>query len=163
VIRDGDRVADIACGTGEEVVAMGSAATNVSAFGVDLSERNLAEARRRHRGSHLTLILADAQAVPIDTAALSGCRVERTLRHVVDPRAVMGEIARVVHPGGRVATAEPDWALSVCTGGSERVSTAVLHNWLQGRNNNPTVGRSLPGLVVSAGIDCVCVSSDSVV
>jgi ubiquinone/menaquinone biosynthesis C-methylase UbiE len=32
MIRHGDRVADIACGTGEEVAAMAVAVTSVSAF-----------------------------------------------------------------------------------------------------------------------------------
>jgi ubiquinone/menaquinone biosynthesis C-methylase UbiE len=32
MMRHGDRVADIACGTGEEVAAMAVAATSVSAF-----------------------------------------------------------------------------------------------------------------------------------
>jgi ubiquinone/menaquinone biosynthesis C-methylase UbiE len=163
MIQDDDRVADIGCGTGEEVAAMAGAARNVAAVGFDLSEPNITEARRRHQGSPATFILANAHALPINTAGLAGCRIERTLQHVAQPQAVMAETARVVQPGGRIAAAEPDWALCVCAGGSERVSTAVLHNWLKGRNNNPTVGRNLPGLMVNAGIGCVDLWSESVV
>jgi hypothetical protein len=37
----------MACGTGEELAAMAAPAASVSAFGVDLSEHTIVDARRR--------------------------------------------------------------------------------------------------------------------
>lgn len=59
LIQPGDRVVDVGCGTGEEVVAMSLAADDVSAAGFDLSERNIAEARHRHVSRHVEFVLAD--------------------------------------------------------------------------------------------------------
>lgn len=113
LIQPGDRVVDVGCGTGEEVVAMSLAADDVSAIGFDLSERNIAEARRRHVNRHVEFVRADAHALPLQDASVDGCRAERTLQHVTSPGTVVAEIARILRPAGRVVLAEPDWPSGV--------------------------------------------------
>jgi ubiquinone/menaquinone biosynthesis C-methylase UbiE len=42
-------------------------------------------------------------------AAFDGCRTERVLQHVADPRTAVLEMIRVAKPGGWIVCCEPDW------------------------------------------------------
>jgi demethylmenaquinone methyltransferase/2-methoxy-6-polyprenyl-1,4-benzoquinol methylase len=65
----------------------------------------LAEARRRF-GDAVELVEASAEALPFDDASFDHLTVTYLLRYVEDPEATMAELARVVRPGGVVASLE---------------------------------------------------------
>jgi ubiquinone/menaquinone biosynthesis C-methylase UbiE len=161
-IGTGDRVLELGCGTGEEVAAMGAAASDVFSVGVDLSPRNVIEAQRRHGRTAIAFVLADGHALPIRSGCLDGCRAERTLQHVADPARVVAEIARTLRRFGRVVLSEPDWASCVLVGADDLVSARVLASWILS-NSNPRIGRSLPGVLVDAGLEPVDVRCEAVV
>ncbi len=104
-LHPGDRVLDIACGTGLNFPFIQEAiGTTGSLTGVDLTPAMLAEAGRRvtaHRWSNVTLIEADAMALelsePVDVAL---CTLAIGL--MPDPSAVVETMVDVVRPGGRV-------------------------------------------------------------
>ncbi len=54
--------------------------------------------------------LADLAALPFREASFDGCVNIVTLEHVPEPRAVLGELARVLNPGGRLLIIVPhEW------------------------------------------------------
>jgi demethylmenaquinone methyltransferase/2-methoxy-6-polyprenyl-1,4-benzoquinol methylase len=100
----GDRILDVATGTGavaRELVAQ----RGCSVVGVDQSAEMLAQARRR---PHLRIELAEASAeqLPFADGAFDGLTFTYLLRYVDDPAATLRELARVVRPGGSIASLE---------------------------------------------------------
>lgn len=108
-LRPGERVLDVACGTGlvtfPAAVAVGH--TGLVAA-VDLSDAMVgqvdAEAHRRNL-VHVTGHRMDAEALEFPDRSFDVALCALGLMYVPDPRAAMREIARVLKPGGRTAIA----------------------------------------------------------
>jgi demethylmenaquinone methyltransferase/2-methoxy-6-polyprenyl-1,4-benzoquinol methylase len=100
---DGGRVLDVATGTG--LVARELARRGFAVTGLDQSEEMLAVARRR-LGAGAELVLGRAEALPFGEAAFDHLTVTYLLRYVDDPAAALAELARVVRPGGTLASLE---------------------------------------------------------
>lgn len=100
----GDRVLDVATGTGavaRELVRQKGCAV----VGVDQSPEMLAEAARRSSASS-ELVEASAERLPFADGEFAALTFTYLLRYVDDPQAVLGELARVVRPGGTIAGLE---------------------------------------------------------
>jgi demethylmenaquinone methyltransferase/2-methoxy-6-polyprenyl-1,4-benzoquinol methylase len=120
--RDGGHVLDVATGTG--LVAAELLRRGFRVTGVDQSPEMLAGAHRRFRG-RVELIEASAESLPFDDGAFDHLTVTYLLRYVDDPGATLAELARVVRPGGTLASLEfgvprgiarPAWELYVRAG-----------------------------------------------
>ena len=99
----GGHVLDVATGTGlvaGELIRRGFEVT-----GVDQSAEMLAVARRRFEGA-VELVEASASALPFADGAFDHVTFTYLLRYVDDPATTLTEIARVVRPGGTVASLE---------------------------------------------------------
>jgi demethylmenaquinone methyltransferase/2-methoxy-6-polyprenyl-1,4-benzoquinol methylase len=99
----GGHVLDVATGTGlvaAELVRQGFEVT-----GVDQSPEMLTVAHRRF-GDQVALIHASAEALPLDSHSFDHLTFTYLLRYVADPEATLAELARVVRPGGLVASLE---------------------------------------------------------
>lgn len=99
----GGHVADIATGTG--LVAAELRRRGFEVTGVDQSPDMLAVASRRF-GDAVELVEASAEDLPFDDGSFDHLTVTYLLRYVDDPAATMAELARVVRPGGVVASLE---------------------------------------------------------
>jgi demethylmenaquinone methyltransferase/2-methoxy-6-polyprenyl-1,4-benzoquinol methylase len=97
--RDGARYLDVATGTGlvAREIRRRAAARVV---GVDLSPSMLAAGSRRD------VAVARAEELPFASETFDGLTFTYLLRYVDDPGATLAELARVVRPGGRVASLE---------------------------------------------------------
>jgi demethylmenaquinone methyltransferase/2-methoxy-6-polyprenyl-1,4-benzoquinol methylase len=110
----GERILDVATGTGL-VAAELLAHAECAVVGVDQSAEMLAAARARFalRGSRsVELLRAEAERLPFADASFDAVSFTYLLRYVDDPRATMRELARVLRPGGRIASLEfgvPPW------------------------------------------------------
>ena len=108
------RVLDVATGTGM-VAAELLARSDCSVVGIDQSAEMLAVARARFAAverSRVELIEGQAEALPFADESFDALTFTYLLRYVDDPAATMRELARVVRPGGRVASLEfgvPSW------------------------------------------------------
>jgi demethylmenaquinone methyltransferase/2-methoxy-6-polyprenyl-1,4-benzoquinol methylase len=100
---DGGRVLDVATGTG--LVAAELLRRGFTVTGVDQSPEMLAVAGRRF-GDRVRLVDASANALGLDTASFDHLTFTYLLRYVADPAATLAELARVVRPGGVVASLE---------------------------------------------------------
>jgi demethylmenaquinone methyltransferase/2-methoxy-6-polyprenyl-1,4-benzoquinol methylase len=112
--RAGERVLDVATGTGM-VAAELLARADCSVVGIDQSTQMLAAARARFagaQGDRVELVEGQAESLPFADQSFDALTVTYLLRYVDDPQATIAELARVVRPGGRVASLEfgvPPW------------------------------------------------------
>lgn len=96
-VQAGDRVLDVCCGTGN--AAATSAAAGAAAEGIDLDERALEAARRRVPSG--LFHVADAAQMPFADASFDVAVSVFGVSFAPGERAV-GELLRVVRPGGRI-------------------------------------------------------------
>jgi demethylmenaquinone methyltransferase/2-methoxy-6-polyprenyl-1,4-benzoquinol methylase len=102
VVRPGDRVLDVCCGTGE--LALACAAEGGRVTGLDFSERMLERARRK-RGE-VGWIAGDAVALPFGEEEFDAATVGFGVRNVPELERALAELWRVLRPGGRLAILE---------------------------------------------------------
>lgn len=96
----GRRVLDVGCSAGLYARTLARAGADVVAL--DASRAFLRETARRaeREGLVLTLVHADAHALPFRADAFDAVAVGATLNELGDPRRALGELARVTAPGG---------------------------------------------------------------
>jgi demethylmenaquinone methyltransferase/2-methoxy-6-polyprenyl-1,4-benzoquinol methylase len=102
------RVLDVATGTAG-VARQLVARSDAHVIGIDLSEPMLREGARvieRHGRARIDLALADATRLPFTDDAFDSLTFTYLLRYVDDSFATMAELARVVKPGGMIASLE---------------------------------------------------------
>jgi demethylmenaquinone methyltransferase/2-methoxy-6-polyprenyl-1,4-benzoquinol methylase len=107
VVRKGDRVLDGACGTGDLAVAdMRAGASHV--VGLDFSLGMLERARKKTipGNSVLEWVQGDLLALPFEDASFDAATVGFGVRNVADLPLALGELRRVLRPGGRLAILE---------------------------------------------------------
>ena len=99
--RPGERVLDVACGTGN--AALAAARAGAGALGVDSAPRlvEVARARADAEGLDARFEVGDAAALPVDDGAFDAA-VSVFGVIFVDPEAAARELLRVVRPGGRI-------------------------------------------------------------
>ncbi|MGH3132542.1 MAG: class I SAM-dependent methyltransferase [Gaiellaceae bacterium] len=100
---DGGHVLDVATGTG--LVAAELRRRGFRVTGLDQSPGMLETALRRFAGS-VDLVVGRAEALPFPDLAFDHLTFTYLLRYVDDPGATLVELARVVRPGGVVASLE---------------------------------------------------------
>jgi demethylmenaquinone methyltransferase/2-methoxy-6-polyprenyl-1,4-benzoquinol methylase len=104
-----DRVLDVACGTAGVSLQLADR-TTAGVVGVDLTEGMLRQGQRQvdraGRGDRIHLTLGRGQQLPFADATFDALTFTYLLRYVDDPQATLVELARVVKPGGVVASLE---------------------------------------------------------
>ena len=100
----------------------------------------LVEGRRRvdaaGLGDRIELVQGEAERLPFDDASFDGLTFTYLLRYVNDPQATLGELARVVRPGGTIAMLE--------FGLPRGVSLAAWELWVR-------IGLPTAGMLISPG------------
>lgn len=99
-VLEGARVLEVGCGTGRFTGAIQRAGGSV--VGVDLDPDMLTVAAANLAGPRL---VADAHRLPFATGAFDLTVALTLLEFVDDPAPVVGELARVTRPGGRLLVA----------------------------------------------------------
>ncbi|MDQ1130662.1 demethylmenaquinone methyltransferase/2-methoxy-6-polyprenyl-1,4-benzoquinol methylase [Microbacterium sp. SORGH_AS 888] len=103
--RPGQRILDLAAGTGASSVSLARSGAEVVA--ADFSPGMIAEGARRHGDvPNLTFQQADATALPFDDDAFDTVTISFGLRNVSDPQLALAEMRRVAKPGGRLVVCE---------------------------------------------------------
>jgi demethylmenaquinone methyltransferase/2-methoxy-6-polyprenyl-1,4-benzoquinol methylase len=124
--RAGDRILDVATGTGMVAAELRSRA-DCTVVGLDQSSQMLAAARTRFAGdgTRVELIEGQAEELPFADESFDALTFTYLLRYVDDPPATVKELARVVRPGGRIASLEFGVPPRVSTRAAWRFYTAV--------------------------------------
>jgi demethylmenaquinone methyltransferase/2-methoxy-6-polyprenyl-1,4-benzoquinol methylase len=106
----GDRILDVATGTGMVAVAL-VRRYGCSVVGLDQSTQMLSGAQAKldddpDLAAHIELVRGEAEALPFADGEFDHLTFTYLLRYVDDPGATLRELARVVKPGGRIASLE---------------------------------------------------------
>lgn len=108
-IPRGARVLDVATGTAGVAIDL-ARERRAAVVGLDQSEPMLREGIRRVEaaglGDRIALVLGRAEALPFPDGSFDALTFTYLLRYVDDPAATLAEMARVVRPGGVVASLE---------------------------------------------------------
>lgn len=109
--RRGQRILDLAAGTGASSVALARSGAEVIA--ADFSPGMIAEGRRRYGAQapgggipNLTFVEADATALPFTDGEFDAVTMSFGLRNVHEPKKALRELLRVTKPGGALVICE---------------------------------------------------------
>jgi demethylmenaquinone methyltransferase / 2-methoxy-6-polyprenyl-1,4-benzoquinol methylase len=131
VVRPGDRVLDVCCGTGDLALAAARAGGRV--VGLDFSTPMLERAHRK--SSEIDWVEGDALALPFADGSFDAVTIGFGLRNLPDVERGLAELRRVLRPGGRLAILE----ITRPTG----VLAPFYRFWFDGVI--PLAGKVLPG------------------
>jgi ubiquinone/menaquinone biosynthesis methyltransferase len=108
-VGDGDRALDVCCGTGDFSIALKRAVgVDGEVVGLDFSDPMLAVARTKttELGLEIEYRQGNALDLPFEEGRFDAATVGFGIRNVVDLQRALGEMRRVVRPGGRVVVLE---------------------------------------------------------
>lgn len=100
--KAGERVLDVAAGTGTSAAAL--ALPGVEVVAVDFSPGMIEVGRRKH--PKIEFVQGDALALPFGAGEFDAVTMSFGLRNMKDPRKALKELYRVLKPGGRVVICE---------------------------------------------------------
>lgn len=109
--QPGQRILDVATGTGMVAFALADACPDCEVVGLDQSPDMLGRARARLAATpklqgRISFIHGEAEHLPFADAEFDALSFTYLLRYVDDTAATMRELARVVRPGGRIGMVE---------------------------------------------------------
>ena len=127
--KSGERILDIAAGTGTSSMALRVPGAEVVA--ADFSQGMIAQGKKRY--PDLEFVFADAMKLPFKKPEFHAVTMSFGLRNVQDHKVALGEFHRVLLPGGR---------LVICEFSTVRGLLGTLYRWYL-RNVLPIVARLL--------------------
>jgi len=147
-----ERILDVGCGTG--VVTLDIAeSTKGHVVGIDIDEAKLEEARRLLEVvPNLEFQTADVQDLPFPDDSFDLVTLNIVLVYVPDKECALGEMARVLRPGGHIlATMEPDYAGWIQYPEGDIIS--IFFQQLREMGADLETGRKLKYLFTKAGLE----------
>jgi demethylmenaquinone methyltransferase/2-methoxy-6-polyprenyl-1,4-benzoquinol methylase len=109
VEEEPDLVCDVATGTAGVALQL-AGRTHARVVGLDLSEEMLRRGRHNVREAKLAaqiqFVVGNGERLPFADDAFDALSFTYLFRYVEDPQATLRELARVVKPGGKIATLE---------------------------------------------------------
>ena len=148
--RAGETVLDVGVGPGFFAAEVRRAVGPTgSVVGVDVSGEMLELAASREAG--VELLAADCTALPFAADSFDGAVAVQVYEYVADVAAAVGELARVLRPGGRAVVVDSDMSTLSWHGGDESAAQRILEVW-DGHVPHPHLPPQLPGLFADAGL-----------
>ena len=153
-LRPGMRLLDVGCGPGSITRGLAKRLAPGEVVGLDLSADTLAAARKRAaRGlTNLTYQDGSVYQLPFPDASFDVAYAHQVLQHLAKPADALGEMLRVVRPGGLVAVREVDWETAVYWPRDpwlDRFVEVHFQTWYR-NGGEPRMGRQLRGLFNAA-------------
>ncbi|MYT28558.1 MULTISPECIES: methyltransferase domain-containing protein [unclassified Streptomyces] len=152
-VRAGQTVLDLGCGPGTDLATLAGAATTTgSVIGID-RDPAMVDAARARTADHpvVDVRLSDLHDLALPDRSADRARTDRVLQHVADPLQALGEIRRVLRPGGRLVMGEPDWETLTIDHPDRELTRAYTHHLADEVVRNAAIGRQLPRLATECG------------
>lgn len=147
-LKSGDRVLDAGCGTGLLTELMSAQiGSSGQVTGVDQSQNMLALAADRcDMLGNVKLQPGDVTSLDFEAGSFDAASCVQTLLYVDDVEQAIGELHRVLKPGGRVAIIETDWHGLVLNSPDYSLTRKLIDAWdaaVPGPNLPPRLGSLL--------------------
>jgi len=165
-LRAGDYVLDAGCGPGTITLDIAGHVAPGRVLGVDSSAEAIASAeelRRRVGVSNVEFSVGDAYALGPGERTFDAAHAHQLLQHLGRPVEALGELRRVLRPGGLLAVRDSDYGAFTWWPSDSRLDRWLeLYHEVAGRNGGtPDAGRRLLGWVRGAGFDQIVATSST--
>jgi SAM-dependent methyltransferase len=154
-LRPGERVLDMGCGAGRHAFEMYKRGADVIAFDQDADElatvrewfAAMRDAGEVPAGAEADVKEGDALSLPFADGEFDRIVAAEVLEHIPDDTTAIGELARVLRPGGTIAVTVPRWL-------PERVCWALSHEYheVEGGHVRIYTADGLTGKLRDAGL-----------
>jgi ubiquinone/menaquinone biosynthesis C-methylase UbiE len=155
-LRVGMRLLDCGCGPGSITVDLAAAIAPGQVEGIDIGATQIAAARARATERRITNVqfqVADIYKLPFPTGLFDVVFAHAVIQHLRDPLRALGEMRRVLTPGGIVGLRDDDWGTVLF-----EPSTPLLRLWQSlmvkvwaHNGGDPFIGRKHRRLLNEAG------------
>jgi arsenite methyltransferase len=154
--QPGERILDAGCGPGFYVAEiLKRVGPEGSVVGVDASAPMLGVAAKRCEGhDNVAFHEGDVTALPVGDADFDRALCVQVLEYVADIPAALGELLRVLRPGGRVVIWDVDWATVSWHSEDPARMQRCLRAW-DGHLTDPSLPRTLAARMRDAGFNDV--------
>jgi ubiquinone/menaquinone biosynthesis C-methylase UbiE len=156
-LHPGMRLLDVGCGPGSITRGLAERLAPGEVVGVDLSRETLAAARAEAAARSVTNLRyaeASVYALPFPDASFDVAYAHQVTQHLREPAAALGEMLRVVRPGGLVAVRDVDWETVAYWPHDpwiDRFMEVHFKTWYR-NGGEPRMGRRLRALFNAAGV-----------
>jgi ubiquinone/menaquinone biosynthesis C-methylase UbiE len=152
-LQPGEAALDIGCGPGYLTAEMAQRVGEAGrVLGIDTSQPMLDIARRRCAShGNVALERADAVRLPCQDASIDVAAAVQVYLFVPELEVALGELARVLRPGGRAVVVDTDWDSVVWHSSDDARMQRMLDTFTR-RYFNARVARRIPGLLRRAGL-----------
>jgi SAM-dependent methyltransferase len=153
----GKRHLDVGGGVGTDAAAI----AEVTGFAAVVEPRSTHATEARRRGS--TVVVGDGIELPFRTAMFDSCIADRVLQHVDSPATFVGEIARVLCPGGRLVVVDPDLDTQVINLDATDLARRIFRFRADQLRPSGTVARRSAGIFRRVGLDDISVEARTLI
>jgi ubiquinone/menaquinone biosynthesis C-methylase UbiE len=164
-LRPGLSLLDVGCGPGSVTADLAVRVAPGRVVGVDNASAPLDEARAAAAAAGVEVEVRQGDAYHLDFAddTFDVVHAHQVLQHVLDPVAVLREMARVAKPGGLVAVRESDYAAMAWAPASPGLTRwqEVYRATARSNSAEPDAGRVLLGWAHAAGLRDVTPSAST--
>lgn len=155
-VRPGQVVADFGCGPGHMAVELANwVGPTGHVHALDINPDFVARARERAASKGLadriTTHQSDGAALPLADRSLDRILARNTIIYVDDPLACLGEMRRVLVPGGKAHMIEGDWPMMVAEPVPKAAWAALIAAAAVHACRTPDIGRKLYAIAGRAG------------
>ena len=155
-LRPGQRALDFGCGPGTVSAGLAKAIAPGILHGVDMEESQVEMARSvaaYYQRDNAVFHVGDAAHLPFADDYFDVAHGHNVLMHVPDTQAVLGEVMRVLKPGGIIACREMICASSFTYPDFGVIGKAweMFEDLIATDDGHPQIGRELKGELAAAG------------
>lgn len=149
-----ERVLDAGCGAGIDLAALASALPDsTKIYGLDASGSLLAKTAERIRtfAGRCRLVKGNILHTPFHDGAFAACRIDRVLQHIHEPEKAIGELARILAPGGILVAFDNDWDTFGISLDDHDLAEKIQLSWRDSFGSG-RIGHDLPQIFRDCGL-----------